>query len=259
MNAAPDKVSIVTSSWDDDDRTNLKVAELLAARKLPGTFYVTSGGLGKGLALSITELRSLSDAGFEIGAHSVSHAILPQLNRHDLAREVAECKTVLEQALGRKVTSFAYPKGRYNADVIAEVKQAGYHCARGVRLLSISYNFPPFEMPISIQAYPHRRTSYVKNLVRRREVAALLKSSRLIAGSNGWVALGKALYDRVLREGGVWHLSGHSWQTEKIAGWSELEQMLDYVTGHTGQGVEYLTNAELFQRTRSRGTTSATL
>ena len=259
MNAASDKISVVTSSWDDDDRTNLKVAELLAARRLRGTFYVTSGGLGKSSALSTTELRSLSDAGFEIGAHSVSHAILPRLNRHDLACEVVECKDVLEQALGREVISFAYPKGRYNADVIAEVKQAGYHCARGVRLLSISYDFPPFEMPISIQAYPHRRTSYVKNLVRRQELAALLRSSRLIVGSNGWVALGKALFDRVLRDGGAWHLCGHSWQTEKIAGWAELEEMLDYVSGHAGQGVQYLTNAELFQRTHSQEAASATL
>jgi len=258
MNPAPDKVSIVTSSWDDDDRTNLKVAELLAARNLRGTFYVTSGGLGKSSALSASELRCFSDAGFEIGAHTVSHPVLSKLNRRDLVREVGECKNVLEEVLGRGVTSFAYPKGRYNADVIAEVKQAGYHCARGVRLLSTSYDFPPFEMPITVQAYPHRRTSYVKNLVRRREVAALLRASRLIADSNGWVALGKALFDRVLRDGGAWHLCGHSWQTEKIAGWSELEEMLDYVSGHADQGVQYLTNAELFQRTCSQRTTPAT-
>ena len=259
MNTLSDKVSIVTLSWDDDDRTNLKVAELLAARKLRGTFYVTSGGLGKNSSLSTSELRSLSDAGFEIGAHSVSHPVLPELNRRDLACEVVKCKNVLEQALGTEVTSFAYPKGRYNAAVIAEVKKAGYHCARGVRLLSISSDFPPFEMPISIQAYPHRKTSYVKNLVRRREVGALLRSSRFIVGSKGWVALGKALFEKVLRDGGIWHLSGHSWQTEKIGGWGELEEMLDHVCGHAVQGVEYLTNTEMFQRTHFQRRLAATL
>ena len=35
---------IVTTSWDDGDPSDLRVAELLAARKLPGTFYIPVKG-----------------------------------------------------------------------------------------------------------------------------------------------------------------------------------------------------------------------
>jgi hypothetical protein len=48
------------------------------------------------------------------------------------------------------------------------------------------------------------------------------------------------LFDRVLQEGGIWHLLGHSWETEKLGDWSQLREMLDYVSGKPR--VRYLTN-----------------
>jgi len=52
-----------------------------------------------------------------------------------------------------------------------------------------------------------------------------------------------------MREGGVWHLLGHSWETEKLGRWSELKEILDYVSGR--QGVRYLTNGELCRLSHS--------
>jgi peptidoglycan/xylan/chitin deacetylase (PgdA/CDA1 family) len=239
----PGKSVWVTTSWDDGRREDLKLAELLAARGLPATFYVPSGSLGKNAAMSVKEIRELSNAGFEIGAHTVTHPILTQVSRSAARQEVEECKHHLEDVLGREVSSFAYPKGRYNAEVVALVGEAGYRCARGLRMLSLSRDFPPFEMPVTVQAYPHRWTSYARNLLRRGEVAALAKFSVQIGRSKNWVELGKNLFDRALREGGAWHLLGHSWETERLGGWHELEEMLDYVSQRPG--VRYLTNGQL--------------
>ena len=58
-----------------------------------------------------------------------------------------------------------------------------------------------------------------------------------------WVELGKALFDLVLCEGGVWHLYGHSWEIEEKGLWDELKEMLDYVAER--EGVQYVTNAEV--------------
>ena len=239
------KTVVVTTSWDDGDRWNLKLAELLASRRLPGTFYVPTGGLGNPSTLSAADLRELAGAGFEIGAHTVSHPILSDLHGAALTREVVECKQVLEDILGREVPSFAYPKGRGNSEVATQLRQTGYRSARGLRMLSLSCNFPPFEMPVTIQAYPHSWTGYAKNLIRRGAIVTLSKSLPQIGRARNWVELGKALFDRALREGGAWHLLGHSWETEKIGGWSELEEMLDYVSGQ--DGVRYLTNGQLAQ------------
>lgn len=241
--SAAKKTVIVTTSWDDGHCDDLRVAELLAARKLPGTFYVTSGGLGESSRLSASDLRDLAGAGFEIGGHTVSHRVLTEIGADLVRREVVDCKAELEAILGRELVSFAYPKGKFNAAVVTEVKQAGFRCARGVRMLSFSCSFPPFEMPVTIQAHPHRWPAYWRNLIRRGEIVALAKSSIMISKSANWVELGKALFDCALKEGGAWHMVGHSWETEKQNGWIELQEMLDYVSGRPG--VHYLTNGEL--------------
>lgn len=241
--SAPKKTVIVTTSWDDGHRDDLRVAELLTARNLPGTFYVTSGGLGESSRLSAGDLRNLAAAGFEIGGHTVSHPVLTELGADRVRREVVDCKVELEAILGREVVSFAYPKGKFNAAVVTQVKQAGFRCARGVRMLSFACSFPPFEMPVTIQAHPHRWPAYCKNLIKRGQILALAKSSIMIGKSANWVELGKALFDCALREGGAWHLVGHSWETEKQNGWAELKEMLDYVSARPG--VRYLTNGEL--------------
>ncbi len=240
---------VVTSSWDDGDCCDLKLAELLGSRGLPGTFYVTTGALGKASTMSPAQLRELADAGFEIGGHTVTHPILTDLTGAALTREIADCKLALEQILGREVPSFAYPKGRCNAETMRRVKEAGYRAARGLRMLSLSFEFPAFDMPVTVQAYPHRRIRYVRNLMRRGEVMALVKSSVRIGRSKSWVELGKELFDRALRDGGVWHLLGHSWETDKLDRWPELAEMMDYVSHR--QGVRYLTNGQLSQMVRA--------
>jgi peptidoglycan/xylan/chitin deacetylase (PgdA/CDA1 family) len=237
------KTVVVTTSWDDGDRCDLKLAELLASRGLPATFYVPTGGLGQASTLSTSDLREFANAGFEIGAHTVTHPVLTDLSGPALTREIVECKHVLQEILGREVVSFAYPKGRRNAETITRVKQAGYHGARGLRMLSLGFDFPLFDMPVTVQAYPHPRSSYIKNLIRRGGVMALARSSADIGRSKNWVQLGKEMFDRALREGGVWHLLGHSWETEKLGRWPELKEIMDYVSGR--EGVRYLTNGEL--------------
>jgi len=244
----PDKAVFVTTSWDDGERSDLRLAELLSARALPATFYVTTGGLGQGSAMSAMEVRGLSNAGFEVGAHTVTHPVLTEVSGAEAARELEDCKQTLEDLLGRAVTSFAYPKGRYNSAVVELVRQARYSCARGVQLLSLSHDFPRFEMPVTIQAFPHRWSGYAKNLLRRGEVASLARFSLQIGRSKNWVELGKSLFDRALQRGGVWHLLGHSWQTEKLGGWSELEDLLHYVSARPG--VRYVTNTALCETMR---------
>jgi peptidoglycan-N-acetylglucosamine deacetylase len=245
------KTVIVTTSWDDGHRKDLKVAELLKTRKLPATFYVTSGWVDRPSHLTRAELRDLASAGFEIGGHSVSHSVLTELDASSLQSEVEDCKASLEAILGTELLSFAYPKGRLNAAVVNKVKRAGFRCARGVRMLSSSPVFPLFEMPVTIQAHPHSSSAYWRNLLRRGELRALAEHSIVIGKSKTWVELGKALFDRTLQKGGVWHLLGHSWETEKNDGWRELTEMLDYVSGR--QAVRYLTNGELGQLVASTG------
>ena len=138
------QLRVVTTSWDDGDPHDLRVAELLRARDLPATFYVPIIGYRQRKTLAAADLRALSSVGFEIGAHTVSHTNLPRLGPKELDREVRTCKEMLEQTLGSGVLMFCYPNGRYDAEVIRQVKNAGYTGARTTRMLSVSDRLSSF-------------------------------------------------------------------------------------------------------------------
>ena len=62
----------------------------------------------------------------EIGAHSVHHLSLADHDRELMAREAFESRAALEQVIGRSVTSFAYPFGRWSPDALLAVQSAAY-------------------------------------------------------------------------------------------------------------------------------------
>lgn len=237
-----DKLRIVTSSWDDGCQADLRLAELLRSHGMAGTFYALVCPDRRD-SLSHSDLRLLSSQGFEIGAHGYSHRLLRNLSNADLAAEIAPCKSFLEDIVGQEVRMFCYPKGSYDDNTMRAVKAAGYSGARTVRMLSAGLRFNPFEMPTTVQAYPHQRLTYVRNVIRGGEIDSaqtfLSHSTRL----SSWVDLSKRLFDSVLERGGVWHIYGHSWELDDLHLWRNLEEVLDYVCNR--EGVMYVSNGEL--------------
>jgi len=234
---------IVTTSWDDGDPRDLRVAELLTARGLKGTFYIPNAGHHGAKPMEPAEVRSLRSGGFEIGSHGVSHRVLTELSPPELAREVRICKTWLEDTLSGPVQMFCYPKGRFNKSVVQHVKEAGYKGARTTRMLRQDVDFDPFQMPTSLLAYPNSRMLYTRNLIKGWNVRGLFDYVSQFIRLDGWVSIGKILFDRVVSQGGVWHLYGHSWEIEKLGLWDELEKILDYVSGRVG--VLYASNVDV--------------
>lgn len=239
------KQIIVTTSWDDGDRADLKVAELLQPRGIQGTFYIPITPFEGRPALQHPELRGLASEGFEIGAHGFSHKPLWGLSAEELAREVGLCKPILEDILGTEVRMFCYPQGRYDSNVVRALKQVGYCGARTVRMLSTRLDFSPFEMPITLQIFPHSRSAYLRNIARARKLEGLQVYVAHSRGLANWVDLGKSLFDTVLRNGGIWHLYGHSWEIDNRDLWTELKEILDYVCKR--KGVIYVPNWKLLQ------------
>lgn len=249
------EIRIVTTSWDDGHPCDLRLADALAARSLPGTFYVPLVGEDGKPVLGPGTLRSLVGRGFEIGAHTLSHRILPGLEDRDLSREVRGSKQKLEELLGSEVRMFCYPRGRYDSRVIDCVEQSGFEGARTTRMLAHTLRFSPFEMPTSVQAYPHPPINYLKNLGKRRDLAGIRRYVKEYFLCNSWVEVGKKLFDEVLRQGGIWHLYGHSWELEGLDLWSELEAMLDYVADRPG--VVYASNRRALEVVRDQSSTVA--
>lgn len=238
--------AIVTTSWDDGDPNDLRIARLLRSRELSGTFYVPIHGYRGGKTLTEGDLRALCSEGFEIGAHSVWHKDLSKLGRKELVHETRDCKQILEQSLGKPVLMFCYPNGRYNASVIHQLREAGYKGARSTRMLSVTTDFSAFEMPTTVQAYPHKGIAYVRNQGRAKSISGLMKSLTVL--KKQWVGVGKQLFNQVLERGGIWHLYGHSWEIAELKIWDDLNELLDYVAGH--EGVTYATNGQILSLIR---------
>lgn len=245
------KLTVVTTSWDDGDPKDFRVAEALGARGLPGTFYVPIKPYEGKNRLDDGDLRMLSSQGYEIGAHSITHKDLSQLSRDKLVHEIGDCKDMMEQVLGKRVLMFCYPNGRYNHATIRQVREAGYKGARSTRMLSSTTSFSAFEMPTTVQAYPHRGLAYVRNQARAKSISGLTRYVMKLNRFGRWVELGKELFNQVLKNGGIWHLYGHSWEIEQLGMWSELSAMLSYVAGH--KNVDYVTNGQLSLLLQSRG------
>ena len=76
--------------------------------------------------LNAEEIREMAQNGITFGAHTVNHAILPQIPIDEARRELAECKATLEGLVGGTVDTLAYPDGKYNAAVLEAARSLGY-------------------------------------------------------------------------------------------------------------------------------------
>jgi peptidoglycan/xylan/chitin deacetylase (PgdA/CDA1 family) len=74
-------------------------------------------------------LARMSRAGFVIGSHTRSHALLTLEWTPSALGEVGGSRAVLEARLGQPVRHFAYPDGRWNARATTHVAEAGYRFA----------------------------------------------------------------------------------------------------------------------------------
>ena len=122
----------VVITFDDGCETDLLcAAQMLKEAHFGATFYVTVGFLGKPGYMSVSQLRQLSDQGFEIGCHSWTHPYLTDLDLNDpdlkeLRHEIGDAKSRLEELTGRKVNHFSCPGGRWDDRAVKVAQESGY-------------------------------------------------------------------------------------------------------------------------------------
>lgn len=128
-----ENVSILLT-FDDGYKDIITVKTFLRDRNikpllflLSDTAHVKRGELEtKRSFLSKKEIASLVGDGWALGCHSATHADFSKLTASDLTKEIVQAKHALEKTLKQPITTFAYPKGRYDDRVIATLKKARY-------------------------------------------------------------------------------------------------------------------------------------
>jgi peptidoglycan/xylan/chitin deacetylase (PgdA/CDA1 family) len=137
----------VALTFDDGCETDLiTAAPLLRQLQYNATFYITVGFLGNRGFLSNAQLRELSDQGFEIGCHSMTHAYLSDLCAKDLQYEMVDSKKALEQITGRSVEHFSCPGGRWSSRVAKVARKAGYQSLATSRMAENTSGTDPFAL-----------------------------------------------------------------------------------------------------------------
>lgn len=117
-------------TFDDGYQDAYNVAfPILKKYKMAGTFYVIVDKIGTLGYLTWDEIIQMQTEGMFFGSHTLSHPDLRNLSKINLHRELEESKNILEQKLGRVITDFCYPSGKYNDVVLKELQDDNYQTA----------------------------------------------------------------------------------------------------------------------------------
>lgn len=223
-----------TTSWDDGDVLDKKLAVLLEKYGMKGTFYVTKSYRPQ--RLSEEEIKTLSQK-HEIGAHTLTHPNLTNLPREEKKKEIDGSKQWLESVLGKEVSMFCYPSGRFDAESMAVVKESGFLGARTTVVGTVVAD-DTYRVGVSVQVYPFplRWGAGPRHLLQPlfERAPALRKLGIGVGSMYSWQAAARAAFDAARERGGVFHLWGHSWEIEKYDMWNELEKLFAYCESKGG-------------------------
>jgi peptidoglycan/xylan/chitin deacetylase (PgdA/CDA1 family) len=162
-------------TFDDGYQSVYEVAfPVLQSHGIPATVFLTTGAAAASgrlpslegrTMLSWEEIREMQRHGIDFGAHSCTHLDLTRLRPERLEAEVRDSKEIVEQGLGRAITSFAYPYGRYDRRV-RDVVRRHFAAACSDRLGFVKAGSDPYGLE-RVDTY-YLRTERLLKLARSR-------------------------------------------------------------------------------------------
>lgn len=234
---------VFVCSIDDGHPLDMKTADLLAKHGLSGTFFIPIRNCEGDAVLPDDEIRQLSQH-FEIGSHTYDHRYLKNVDVWQSYHQINDGKKKLEDLLGSAVNGFCYPGGRYRPRDVELVKACRFTYARTTMNLRFDAGEKPFEIPTTIQFYPHVRGVYIRNFLGAGNRLQRGDGLRLALWHDDWIKRLYALFDHACKSGGVFHLWGHSKQIAQLDAWDKLDGFLRYVA-ETVPRANCLTNGQL--------------
>jgi len=94
-----------------------------------------------------TEIREWASLGHEVGAHTVDHVRLTQVDRTTARQQISASRKRLEDIAGRAVTSFSYPYGDVSWATRELVREAGFATATTTKRGRVRRNDDPLLLP----------------------------------------------------------------------------------------------------------------
>jgi peptidoglycan-N-acetylglucosamine deacetylase len=243
LEETPKEKAIVTLSWDDGHPLDMRIAQLMAASGLLATFYIPITITGPQLEAS--QLLDLCAMGMEIGSHGWSHSSLT--HSKELERELVESKDQLEQIVGRRVSAFCYPFGKFNRKAALMARYAGYSIARTTLGFSTARTFDRFRMPVTVQFAPQSCFMHLRHALREKNLRGILNWGSRWHCETDLARLLRLAFDDAFVEKGTFHLWGHSWEIDEFRLWDMLTEFCQYAGRRLD--VTYVTNSGVLEET----------
>lgn len=233
----------LTISVDDGHPTDLRTAELLARHGLRATFYVPARNPERDV-LDEAGVRELASE-FDVGGHTFNHRPLRGLPRAEAWAEIDEGRRWMEDVVGRPCEAFCYPRGKFNRETAALVRQAGYRGARTCLFNRSDVPSDAFAWGVSTHACSHPAHIQFRHALLEGNFRGIVDYVRIHAMERDWAAHFLRSVDWVARRGGVAHLYLHSWEIDENRDWEKLRFVLERVA-ELDEFVR-VDNAELFR------------
>ena len=141
-------------SIDDADKSFFEVGwPMFKENNIPVTLFITTGTIAKNNKnyLNWDQIRKLKEEGVTIGAHSHTHAHMPDLDISEVRKEIEISNKIFLKELGEIPTLFAFPYGETSSEIIKIIKEYKFKVAFGqhsgiINETSNMYYLPRFSL-----------------------------------------------------------------------------------------------------------------
>lgn len=124
----PEKPVMITFDDTRGEQYSIGAAEM-KKYNFKAVFFVMTVSINRPNYLSKEEIKSLSDSGNSIAAHTWDHHMVTKYAGEDWNIQLVKPKAKLEEIIGKPISYFAYPFGLWNKAAIPEIKKSGYKMA----------------------------------------------------------------------------------------------------------------------------------
>ncbi len=208
------KHKVVTFSYDDGRREDIRLVELFNTYNLKGTFHLNGGLMDMEKRLQPDEIKDLY-VGHEVSAHSYEHPTIGRCPKEEIVYQMMEDRKVLEGIVGYPVRGMSYPNGSYTKEMVEMLPHLGIEYARTVGGHG-TYSFP--ENFLEWQATCHHNRDGLKH-------------------AKAFTELWKTQYIYMLY---IW---GHSYEFTNDDNWDYMEEICKTVSNK--EDTWYATNIEI--------------
>ncbi len=211
----------VSISIDDGHPMDLKAAEILAAKNIKTTFYIPIKNSNGSPTLNSKQIKWLSQQpNFEIGGHTYNHINLTKVSLQKAKEEMRTGKEALEDIIGKKITTFAWPWGDYNNSLIRIAQEVGFTSCRS----AVTLNFNPIDKTRilwhpNLCIYPHASHRGIVHSLIRLDYYSLFMRAKYM--NKNYLELIQAFKDI----NKPYHIWFHSWEIEKLSLWGIIKDL----------------------------------